>query len=111
MLLDKLITFFSTETKTTLVKIKTHFSCPKKVTKAFETSSINIDEVDKAKTVKITKEDLKKSFELYEEKLVILAQKLSPQTSISNDDYNYQTVYYPLIGEDGNIKYIPTTEL
>ncbi len=64
--LDKLITFFSTE-------IKTYFSFPKKVTKAFETSNINIDEVDKAKTVKITKEDLKKSFELYEEKLVILA--------------------------------------
>lgn len=77
MLLDKLITFFSTE-------IKTYFSFPKKVTKAFE---------------------------LYEEKLVILAQKLSPQTSISNDDYNSQTEYYPLIGEDGNIKYIPTTEL
>lgn len=111
MLLDKLITFFSTEIKTTLVKIKTYFSFPKKVTKAFKTSSINIDEVDKAKTVKITKEDLKKSFELYEEKLVILAQKLSPQTSISNDDCNSQTEYYPLIGEDGNIKYIPTTEL
>ncbi|CAK6512819.1 hypothetical protein [Rickettsia helvetica] len=105
------------EIKTALVKIKIYFCFLKKEkviltkynsTENIETLKVNTDE---AKTVKITKEDLEKSFELYEEKLAILAQKLSLQTSISYDDYNPQTEYYPLIGEDGSIKYIPTTEL
>ena len=66
---------------------------------------------DKAKTVKITREDLEKSFKLHEEKLIILAQKLSSQEPINNDDYNPQTEYYRLIGNDGITQYIPTTEL
>nr|WP_045804151.1 hypothetical protein [Rickettsia endosymbiont of Ixodes pacificus] len=103
--------------KTALVKIKAYFPFPKKEkvtltkydsTENIETLKVNTNE---AKTVKVTKKDLEKSFKLYEEKLTILAQKLSSQTSISYDAYNSQTEYYPLIGEDGNIKYIPTTEL
>ncbi|HJD59798.1 MAG TPA: hypothetical protein LFW20_03925 [Rickettsia endosymbiont of Omalisus fontisbellaquei] len=111
MLLDKFIMIIPKEIKTALVKIKNYFSFSKKVTKDFEVSNISIDEVDKAEPAKITREDLEKSFELYEEKLAILAQKLSSQTSISNYDYNHQTEYYPLIGEGGSIQYIPTTEL
>ncbi|BDU60229.1 hypothetical protein FLA4_06390 [Candidatus Rickettsia kotlanii] len=112
MLLNKLVLSISIRI---LVKIRTYFTLLEKViltkcnlTKNIETLKVNTDEV---KTVKITKEDLDKSFELYEEQLVILAQKLSSQTSISYDAYNPQTEYYPLIGEDGNIKYIPVTEL
>ncbi|EER22458.1 MULTISPECIES: hypothetical protein [spotted fever group] len=116
MLLDKLVLSVPTEIKTALVKIKAYFPFPKKEkvtltkydsTENIETLKVNTNE---AKTVKVTKKDLEKSFKLYEEKLTILAQKLSSQTSISYDAYNSQTKYYPLIGEDGNIKYI-TTEL
>ncbi|WP_032139400.1 hypothetical protein [Rickettsia tamurae] len=117
MLLYKLVLSVPIKIKTALVKIKAYFFFPKKEkvtlikynsTENIETLKVNTNE---AKTVKITKEDLEKSFELYEKKLTILAQKLSSQTSISYDAYNPQTEYYPLIGEDGNIKYIPTTEL
>ncbi|ALN41639.1 hypothetical protein ASQ44_06405 [Rickettsia rhipicephali] len=100
-----------------LVKIRTYFPLlqKEKVTLTKYSLTANIEtlkaKTDEAKTVKITKEDLEKSFELYEEKLIILAQKLSSQTSISYDAYNPQTEYYLLIGEDGNIQYIPTTEL
>ncbi|MEY4464357.1 MAG: hypothetical protein RLZZ81_1328 [Pseudomonadota bacterium] len=111
MLLDKLTMIVPKEIKTALVKIKKYFSFSTKVTKDFEASNISIDEVDKAEPTKITREDLEKSFELYEEKLAILAQKLSSQTSISNNDYNPQTEYYQLIGDDGIIQDIPTTEL
>ncbi|WP_017443337.1 hypothetical protein [Rickettsia gravesii] len=118
MLLTKLVLSIPTQIQIVLVKIKTYFLFLKKVTltkyssysstESIKTLKVNTDET---KTVKITKKDLEKSFELYEEKLIILAQKLSSQTSISYDAYNPQTEYYPLIGEDGNIKYIPTTEL
>ncbi|MEG8229679.1 hypothetical protein O6R16_01010 [Candidatus Rickettsia tasmanensis] len=98
-----------------LVKIRIYFPLLEKVTLTKYSSTENIETLkvntDEAKTVKITKEDLAKSFELYEEKLIILAQKLSSQTSISYDAYNPRTEYYPLIGEDGSTKYIPITEL
>ncbi|WP_341787044.1 hypothetical protein [Rickettsia endosymbiont of Cantharis rufa] len=97
--------------KTALVKIKIIFLSQKKVTKDFEVSNRSMDEVDKAGPAKITRKDLEKSFELYEEKLAILAQKLSSQTSIGNYDYDTVTEYYPLMGDDGIIQYIPTTEL
>ncbi|AFC73899.1 hypothetical protein [Rickettsia montanensis] len=115
MLLNKLV--LSISIQMALVKIRICFSLPAKekvtLTKYSSTENIETLKVNtaEAKTVKIAKEDLEKSFELYEEKLVILAQKLSSQTSISYDAYNPQTEYYPLIGEDGNIKYIPITEL
>ncbi|AAL02774.1 hypothetical protein [Rickettsia conorii] len=115
MLLNQLILSIPIYIHTALVKIRAYFPLLEKVTlikysltENIETLKVNTDE---ANTVKITKEDLKKSFELYEEKLIILAQKLSLQTSISYDAYNPQTEYYPLIGEDGNINYIPITEL
>ncbi|WP_064429368.1 hypothetical protein [Rickettsia sp. Tenjiku01] len=115
MLLNKLVLSIPTHIHTALVKIRAYCPLLEKVTltkysltENIETLKINTNE---AKTVKITKEDLNKSFELYEEKLIILAQKLSLQTSISYDAYNPQTEYYPLIGEDGNINYIPITEL
>ncbi|AFD19252.1 MAG: hypothetical protein AB8U78_00080 [Rickettsia slovaca] len=115
MLLNKLVLSIPIHIHTALVKIRAYFPLLKKVTltkysltENIETLKVNTDE---AKTVKITKEDLKKSFELYEDKLIILAQKLSLQTSISYDAYNPKTEYYPLIGEDGNINYIPITEL
>ena len=107
MLLNKLVLSILIPIHIALVKIRTYFT-QYSLTENIETLKVNTDE---AKTVKITKEDLEKSFELYEEKLIILAQKLSSQTSISYDAYNPQTEYYPLIGEDGNIKYIPITEL
>jgi|GEM_PF-7043627 len=104
----KLTTSISEEIKTALVKITKYFSFSKKVTTYFEASSINIDKVDKAETVKITRKDVEKSFELYEQKLVELSQKLSSQTSISNDDYNPQTEYYYV---EALGKEIPITEL
>ncbi|AXU06214.1 hypothetical protein [Rickettsia japonica] len=115
MLLNKLVLNILIQIRIALVKIRTYFPLLEKVTltkysltENIETLKVNTDE---AKTVKITKEDLEKSFALYEEKLIILAQTLSSQTSISYDAYNTQTKYYPLIGEDGSIKYIPITEL
>ncbi|QWB86222.1 hypothetical protein JRD95_00268 [Rickettsia parkeri] len=115
MLLHKPVLSIPIHIHTALAKIRAYFLILEKViltkdslTENIETLKVNTDE---ANTVKITKEDLKKSFELYEEKLIILAQKLSLQTSISYDAYNPQTEYYPLIGEDGNINYIPITEL
>ncbi|MFA1688976.1 hypothetical protein ABVF33_05910 [Candidatus Rickettsia barbariae] len=115
MLLPKLVLSIPIHMHTALVKISAYFLLLEKVTltkynltENIETLKVNTDE---ANTVKITKEDLKKSFELHEEKLILLAQKLSLQTSISYDAYNPQTEYYPLIGEDGNINYIPITEL
>ncbi|WP_347939351.1 hypothetical protein [Rickettsia oklahomensis] len=125
MIIYKLVTacqhsfqHFPKEIKITLVKIKTHFSW-KKEEKGTFTVSNSIEDIkalnvntDESKTAKITRGDLEKSCKLYEEKLVILAQKLSSAVPINNDDYNPQTEYYPLIGEDGVItKYIPTTEL
>ncbi|MFV0250566.1 MAG: hypothetical protein AB8U53_02265 [Rickettsia aeschlimannii] len=115
MVLNKLVRSILIQIQIALVKIRTYFPLLEKGTLTKYSSTENIETLkvntDEAKTVKITKEDLEKSFELYEEKLIILAQKLSSQTSISYDAYNPQTEYYPLIGEDGNIKYIPTTEL
>ncbi|WP_392506047.1 hypothetical protein ACE5D9_06605 [Rickettsia sp. 2024-CO-Wats] len=115
MSLNKLILSIAIQIQIVLVKIRTCFPLLETVTLTKYSSTENIETLkvntDEVKTVKITKEDLDKSFELYEEKLVILAQKLSSQTSISYDAYNPQTAYYPLIGEDGNIKYIPITEL
>ncbi|MCC8468068.1 MAG: hypothetical protein LN589_05320 [Rickettsia endosymbiont of Eriopis connexa] len=67
-------------------------------TENIETLKVNTNE---AKTVKIAKEDLEKSFELYEEKLIILAQNLSSQSS-TNIEYQY-------VKELGEI--VPTTEL
>ncbi|AFB28558.1 hypothetical protein [Rickettsia rickettsii] len=113
MLLNKLILSIPRHIHTAWIKIRAYFLEKVTLTKYSLTENIETLKVntDEAKTVKITKEDLKKSFELYEEKLIILAQKLSLQTSISDDAYNLQTKYYPLIGEDGNIDYIPITEL
>ncbi|WP_041405221.1 hypothetical protein [Rickettsia canadensis] len=92
------------------VLMKLYITCSsiQKCSKSNKNIYIN---TDKAKTVKITKEDLEKSFKLHEEKLIILAQKLSSQEPINNDNYNPQTEYYRLIGDDGISQYIPTTEL
>ncbi|ABV84529.1 hypothetical protein [Rickettsia massiliae] len=125
MVFNKLVLSILIQIQIALVKIRTYFPLLEKekvtltkysLTANIETLKVNTDEAktvktDEAKTVKITKEDLEKSFELYEEKLIILAQKLSSQTSISYDAYNPQTEYHLLIGEDGNIQCIPTTEL
>ncbi|KIJ88643.1 hypothetical protein [Rickettsia asembonensis] len=114
MLLDKLVLGISIEVIAALVKIKTYCFFPKKekvtLTKYNSTENIEALKVntDEAKTVKITKEDLEKSFELYEEKLTILAQKLSSQTSISYDDYNPVTEYYYV---EALGKETPVTEL
>ncbi|GAA5252983.1 hypothetical protein KNCP2_12710 [Candidatus Rickettsia kedanie] len=96
-----------------MTKIKTYclFLKKEKVTLIKYNSTENIEALtvntDEAKTVKITKEDFEKSFELYEEKLTILAQKLSSQTPISYDNYNHVTEYYvEALGKE-----IPVTEL
>ncbi|AFC71599.1 hypothetical protein MC5_06805 [Rickettsia australis str. Cutlack] len=66
-----------------MTKIKTCclFLKKEKVTLIKYNSTANIEALkvntDEAKIVKITKEDFEKSCELYEEKLTILAQKLS----------------------------------
>ncbi|ABV74587.1 hypothetical protein A1C_01345 [Rickettsia akari str. Hartford] len=114
MSLDKLVLGIAIEVKTAWTKIKSyHLFFPKKaqISLIKYNSTENIKalkaDTDEAKIVKITKEDCEKSFELYEEKLIILAQKLSSQTSISYDDYDTITKYY--VGPLG--QEIPVTEL
>ncbi|MGX6960909.1 MAG: hypothetical protein ACIPMY_06925 [Rickettsia endosymbiont of Pentastiridius leporinus] len=62
-------------------------------------------------TYNLTKKELEKSFKLHDEKLIMLAHELSSQEPINNDDYNPQTAYYQLIGNDGKIMCIPITDL
>ncbi|ABV78743.1 hypothetical protein [Rickettsia bellii] len=63
----------------------------------------------------ITKQDLEKSFKLYEKKLIELSQKFSLQAATNNDNYYPKTEWHnvEVMGADGNIvvKTIPVTEL
>lgn len=74
-----------------------------------------MDNIRKIATNNITNQDLKKSFELYEKKLIELSQKFSLQAATNNDNYHPKTEWHnvEIMGADGNIvtKIIPVTEL
>ncbi|HJD64563.1 MAG TPA: hypothetical protein LFW10_00055 [Rickettsia endosymbiont of Diachasma alloeum] len=74
-----------------------------------------MDNVRKIATNNITNQDLKKSFELYEKKLIELSQKFSSQKITNNDYYHPQTKWHnvEIMGADGNMvtKIIPVTKL
>ncbi|WP_341791221.1 hypothetical protein [Rickettsia endosymbiont of Gonocerus acuteangulatus] len=74
-----------------------------------------MDNARKTAINNITKQDLEKSFNLYEEKLIELSQKFSLQAATNNDYYHPQTEWHNIkvMGADGNMvtKIIPVTEL